>query len=161
MDIKWTGENILIQKLNFKRFKYLLRYGCPTCECKETQPPMECYENLEFGDCNKGVKRFYYNKFTGFCEPFVYEGCNGNNNNFLTLEDCQKKCSKLSCPIPSCAVSCEYGYAYTENGCQTCTCADGYACKDVKCAENWACVALPTNNHPKFTCQPKDRGIKN
>uniref|UniRef100_A0A8C2TS45 Tissue factor pathway inhibitor n=1 Tax=Coturnix japonica TaxID=93934 RepID=A0A8C2TS45_COTJA len=36
--------------------------------------------------------RFYFNIRSRECEIFEYGGCQGNANNFLTLEECQNKC---------------------------------------------------------------------
>lgn len=29
------------------------------------------------------------------CKPFIYGGCGGNANNFLTLEECQQHCQNV------------------------------------------------------------------
>ena len=29
------------------------------------------------------------------CEPFLYTGCDGNENNFITYSDCMKTCTNL------------------------------------------------------------------
>lgn len=133
------------------------RYGCQTCDCKEVTNPKYCYEPLDPGDCDTYDIRFYYNKYTGKCEQFKYKGCNGNANNFFTMEECQRKCDTDSCPLPNCASNCKYGMAYTEKGCQTCTCIDGSECKGITCAENYVCVALDTEDFPNFSCQPQHR----
>ena len=40
------------------------------------------------------VNRTYFNKDTRQCETFMYrEGCEGNDNNFLTLEACIRGCT--------------------------------------------------------------------
>jgi len=57
------------------------------------------------------VQRFYYNavaKYQTFsfsldffhqhsrkCQPFQYYGCNGNSNNFDTIDDCKNTCQNL------------------------------------------------------------------
>ena len=42
--------------------------------------------------CRALIPRFYHDKADGKCKEFYYGGCGGNNNNFLTIEDCQNKC---------------------------------------------------------------------
>ncbi|KFD52551.1 hypothetical protein M514_06585 [Trichuris suis] len=39
-----------------------------------------------------GLRRWFYNKRTGACEPFVYHGTLGNANNFATEELCHGRC---------------------------------------------------------------------
>ncbi|KIH55254.1 Kunitz/Bovine pancreatic trypsin inhibitor domain protein [Ancylostoma duodenale] len=36
--------------------------------------------------------RFYYETKEKKCKMFIYGGCRGNGNNFLTEEECKKKC---------------------------------------------------------------------
>ena len=44
------------------------------------------------GPCNAYFKRFYHDKATNECQLFTYGGCEGNKNNFKTLEACKKIC---------------------------------------------------------------------
>ena len=46
------------------------------------------------GPCLAYFPRYYYNSNSGQCEKFVYGGCQGNANNFKTLEDCQDACAE-------------------------------------------------------------------
>ncbi|XP_012942643.1 papilin [Aplysia californica] len=55
-------------------------------------PPRRCILDPEPGPCFAAIPRFYYNTQTKRCQPFDYGGCAGNNNNFQTLQDCQKTC---------------------------------------------------------------------
>lgn len=48
---------------------------------------------METGPCRGNYLRFYYDKDTKQCAPFTYGGCQGNNNNFLSMEACQQKCA--------------------------------------------------------------------
>jgi len=36
--------------------------------------------------------RYYFNNITGQCDSFIYGGCDGNGNNFLTKELCEIEC---------------------------------------------------------------------
>ena len=56
------------------------------------------------GSCKAYFHMYFYNKSSGNCEVFIYGGCGGNSNNFLTKEECKEKCvdtvairSKISC----------------------------------------------------------------
>ncbi|MXQ86684.1 hypothetical protein E5288_WYG012958 [Bos mutus] len=56
--------------------------------------PALCLEPKVTGGCNAVMTRYFYNAQTGLCEQFVYDGCEGNGNNFEKLEDCLKTCSQ-------------------------------------------------------------------
>ncbi|KAL4712242.1 hypothetical protein ACJJTC_011103 [Scirpophaga incertulas] len=55
-------------------------------------PKPDCRSLLITGPCRAGLPRFGFNKNTGHCQSFTYGGCGGNNNNYDTLEECQKSC---------------------------------------------------------------------
>ena len=44
------------------------------------------------GPCEAYTPRLYYSAVTGQCESFIYGGCDGNANNFQTLEECEAAC---------------------------------------------------------------------
>lgn len=68
--------------------------------CIETpfRQTYECTLPLKQGNCPLSLQRYYFNTTTGMCEEFIYKGCNGNLNNFLTLEECESKCLKVIPP---------------------------------------------------------------
>uniref|UniRef100_A0A8C6TNK2 Papilin b, proteoglycan-like sulfated glycoprotein n=1 Tax=Neogobius melanostomus TaxID=47308 RepID=A0A8C6TNK2_9GOBI len=47
------------------------------------------------GACDTWKVRFYYDSATGKCTEFWYGNCQGNGNNFLTLEACQRQCMPM------------------------------------------------------------------
>ncbi|CAH3121610.1 unnamed protein product [Porites lobata] len=47
----------------------------------------------ETGPCKAAIPRYFFNPYTHECERFTYGGCQGNTNNFKTLEDCEKSCA--------------------------------------------------------------------
>lgn len=51
-----------------------------------------CDLPLAEGNCGRVQSRFYYDSQTEICLEFLYEGCGGNLNNFLSLSDCQEFC---------------------------------------------------------------------
>lgn len=57
--------------------------------------PMLCFEPKDEGECSAEVTRFYYNYEKKTCAAFQYTGCGGNNNNFVTLKDCNNICTKV------------------------------------------------------------------
>ncbi|XP_006042663.2 spleen trypsin inhibitor I [Bubalus bubalis] len=63
-------------------------------ENKATSRPAFCLEHKFSGPCITLEIRYFYNAKTGHCEHFIYGGCNGKKNNFLTEEDCIKTCGQ-------------------------------------------------------------------
>ncbi|KAB0374446.1 hypothetical protein E2I00_020175, partial [Balaenoptera physalus] len=54
--------------------------------------PAFCLEPQYTGPCRARKIRYFYNAKSGHCEIFIYGGCRGKKNNFLTAEDCMKTC---------------------------------------------------------------------
>jgi hypothetical protein len=46
------------------------------------------------GPCKGNFLRYWYNQAAGGCEPFGYGGCEGNANQFDTLEACASACAQ-------------------------------------------------------------------
>ncbi|XP_051762850.1 tissue factor pathway inhibitor a isoform X1 [Ctenopharyngodon idella] len=51
-----------------------------------------CALKKDEGPCKAIRDRFYFDIDTGRCEPFEYGGCQGNANNFETLQECEEMC---------------------------------------------------------------------
>merc|ERR1712027_5058 len=58
------------------------------------EKPDPCSQPKQMGRCRARFDRFYYNPKTGDCEPFTYGGCEGNGNNFQTIQLCRQQCMK-------------------------------------------------------------------
>ncbi|KAL3873904.1 hypothetical protein ACJMK2_036982 [Sinanodonta woodiana] len=63
------------------------KYNCPKCSLP-----------AEKGPCRAKIPRFYYNAKTCKCELFFYGGCEGNANNYESLEECWSSCGQRECP---------------------------------------------------------------
>ncbi|NXY81278.1 TFPI1 inhibitor, partial [Alcedo cyanopectus] len=68
-------------------------------------PPLKlghsvCAMKADEGPCKAIHMRYYFDIQSRECEIFEYGGCHGNENNFLTLEECQKKCVNYFFPHP-------------------------------------------------------------
>lgn len=49
------------------------------------------------GSCfHATLPRYYYNEETESCKIFYFSGCQGNENNFVSGEECKTKCKALS-----------------------------------------------------------------
>ena len=57
--------------------------------------PAHCLQASETGMCRAAFPRFYHNAETGACEQFIYGGCGGNTNNFVTEEECNDACAGI------------------------------------------------------------------
>ena len=52
-----------------------------------------CSQPREIGPCFEQHLRYYYDENMDECRPFVYSGCDGNDNNFESQEECYATCS--------------------------------------------------------------------
>lgn len=53
-----------------------------------------CALPKQSGVCLAYFEKYYFNSQNGECEKFVYGGCQGNQNNFDDLEQCQQACGE-------------------------------------------------------------------
>ncbi|KAI6228908.1 Thyroglobulin type-1 and Proteinase inhibitor I2 domain containing protein [Aphelenchoides fujianensis] len=54
--------------------------------------PQFCSKPKERGPCDRYELRFYYQPDLKECKYFFYGGCEGNENNFPTIDDCKRTC---------------------------------------------------------------------
>jgi hypothetical protein len=54
--------------------------------------PDVCLLGNSPGPCDDEVVRYYYDTVMKRCRPFLYSGCLGNANNYVTKDDCKKEC---------------------------------------------------------------------
>lgn len=52
----------------------------------------QCQLPMEEGSCGRYTLRWYFNSQVQACRPFIYSGCEGNDNRFLHLEQCEEVC---------------------------------------------------------------------
>jgi hypothetical protein len=62
------------------------------CGDSPVAPQELCSQPPDAGMCLAAFERYYYDPDTGMCQDFVWGGCDGNDNNFETLEACQAAC---------------------------------------------------------------------
>ncbi|EJD73670.1 hypothetical protein LOAG_18918 [Loa loa] len=133
---------------------------CSNSNTIDTCPPnYEChFDGYLWGCCptkdytcllpfNKGVTcdigssyRFFYNSQRQECESFLYNGCSGNSNNFLTNEQCENYCGdNNSCPNSGTPKRNEFG--------KWIDCSS--------CPSTHECTSLTSNNSVMNGCCPK------
>ncbi|XP_034436131.1 papilin b, proteoglycan-like sulfated glycoprotein isoform X2 [Hippoglossus hippoglossus] len=80
------------------------RAGCPeyqTTVDRPLSPPAApspgnvCSLPRDEGICDTWMVRFYYDSGSGKCTEFWYGSCQGNANNFMSLEACQRECGQV------------------------------------------------------------------
>ncbi|CAH8667940.1 unnamed protein product [Dicrocoelium dendriticum] len=74
-----------------------------TCQevCMPTHPLHVCRLPKDHGGCARFVARWYYDVRWRTCRPFMYGGCFGNPNRFLTRAECESFCvSQDVCRLP-------------------------------------------------------------
>jgi hypothetical protein len=112
------------------------------------------------GPCLAAMRRFHYDPAIARCREFTYGGCGGNLNNFMTLADCEAKCSHRAdscryCGIDSCdtygdCTLCPLNGEATGQGCglRGLECNFGGCGPICRCDQDaagltWRCIALP------------------
>ncbi|XP_015232468.1 PREDICTED: tissue factor pathway inhibitor-like [Cyprinodon variegatus] len=69
-----------------------------------------CALKDESGPCKALKQRYFFDVNSGGCELFEYGGCQGNANNFETLEECEEACvvskDKNPCHLPQAVGPC-------------------------------------------------------
>lgn len=69
----------------------LLKLGCSNFFSEKNKI---CQLPKLTGDCKAGKLRFYFDSNAGECVQFLYGGCDGNKNNFLTRKECEIECKR-------------------------------------------------------------------
>ncbi|XP_041353663.1 papilin-like isoform X2 [Gigantopelta aegis] len=65
-----------------------------------------CDQPRVVGPCKAVRQRWYYDRRRRQCMSFLYGGCSGNDNNFMSQESCQRSCeTAVATPAPTPAVA--------------------------------------------------------
>jgi hypothetical protein len=62
--------------------------------------PDVCSLPPDVGPCDGAFERYYFDEPSGECRTFSYGGCQGNENNFGTLSECDQACRSELPPTP-------------------------------------------------------------
>lgn len=58
----------------------------------QNEQPKWCHSRPVIGPCGSKIERWFYDSDIRNCRSFPWSGCGGNENNFLTLSQCQAAC---------------------------------------------------------------------
>ncbi|KAJ9586370.1 hypothetical protein L9F63_019992 [Diploptera punctata] len=65
------------------------------CYTHSETPEELCNEEQIVGLCDAYIPSYYYNAETHKCEQFIYGGCGGNGDRFMTEEACLAFCGGI------------------------------------------------------------------
>ena len=82
MNIQCTPSSIICSPM-----KYIYSYMFNAEPCTIKKDP---------GTCKEYQPMWYFEPITGVCRRFLYGGCDGNGNRFLTSDECLQRCGKRS-----------------------------------------------------------------
>lgn len=58
----------------------------------KTEARIHCLLKPRVGLCKAAHERWFFNYTSRRCDSFIYGGCGGNENNFMSKDECQRKC---------------------------------------------------------------------
>ncbi|VDP09779.1 unnamed protein product, partial [Soboliphyme baturini] len=104
-------------------FASAIAYCCTDLESNGIAAPLKSNQSIcnlkkDRGPCNEFKLRFYYDREEKDCKYFFYGGCDGNKNNFATLQQCAETVPHRG--IRSLALklfevnNCDYDYHFIE-----------------------------------------------
>ncbi|CAJ1077824.1 kunitz-type protease inhibitor 1-like isoform X2 [Xyrichtys novacula] len=83
-----------------------------------------CRAPVKVGPCRASFPRWHYDSSSGECKQFVFGGCRQNNNNYLSLKECETACSGVTGTMErsltateECGVTCQPSQLTCSNGC--------------------------------------------
>ncbi len=79
----WTKRILSIEILKIILVKYFILVLSEMCRLPK-----------ESGPCYADFLRFYFDDSIGECRPFNFGGCQGNQNNFETQQECYEQCGR-------------------------------------------------------------------
>ena len=112
-----------------------------------------CALKADPGPCEAAITRYFYDAGTRRCTEFTYGGCDGNENNFETLEECVETCNGEHTSFTGGGWSVyqwNVAAAITVSPCATILCLDGFRCE----VENGVGFCQPDCSLNNGGCRP-------
>jgi len=92
-DVNFTYDDDDDSSLNYDDF--LEEFGEQELERPlETSDQRDCELEKDAGVCRAMIPRWFYDASSGSCRLFIFGGCGGNGNNFVTQFHCEKLCAR-------------------------------------------------------------------
>ncbi|ETN70696.1 Kunitz/Bovine pancreatic trypsin inhibitor domain protein [Necator americanus] len=115
----------------------------PSAVCCPT-PDVTCNEMVSAGTPCFGravtIQRFYFNPNTRKCQAFQYYGCNGNGNNFQSMESCHDHCLNAADTVCAGAAALMDPNQQPQRCSSNVPCPSGYVCNP----ERYCCPTADT-----------------
>ncbi|XP_076055071.1 kunitz-type anticoagulant protein Ir-CPI-like [Oratosquilla oratoria] len=70
----------------------ILCYASTTTILPESEQPSYCFLKPTPALCGPPQTRYHFDNATDTCKPFIFNGCGGNRNNFITVQQCVYAC---------------------------------------------------------------------
>ena len=152
--------------------------SCPSgywCHIGGTPESSACCPGASFDPCKLPLSqgalgkhgpftRWYYNGKLRTCQPFQYGGTKGNENNFLTKEDCAQRCPEFvnPCLVGEALTDSLTGYVKFCNPQNIIDCPSGYYCHAGTTLESSVCCLRHPGGHvtSNSVFQPSGRIFK-
>ncbi|VDN07003.1 unnamed protein product [Thelazia callipaeda] len=81
------------------QFCHIGQFQETTVCCNRSPNGNQCGQVLVPGLGNAHLQRWYFNITSQYCQPFIYKGLQGNENNFLSPSECQSTCFVNPCAL--------------------------------------------------------------
>ncbi|CAG9537699.1 unnamed protein product [Cercopithifilaria johnstoni] len=102
-----------------------------------------CMQDANTGNCTEAHLRFFYDRRASTCRLFYYSGCGGNENNFVTEDECRRRCKSDNSHIDDAPLgSCPFGeLPFGDNAPVIC----GKDAGSFECPKGYYCLTGPPN----------------
>ena len=79
--------------LQAKHACFVALHVCMLCMPNRIVLSAKCALHYNPGPCREFSVLWHFDPIEGRCKDFLYGGCGGNENRFLTREDCKRECA--------------------------------------------------------------------
>ncbi|XP_035723305.1 papilin-like isoform X5 [Vespa mandarinia] len=86
-----------------------------TADCPSKIEQDVCLLPALLGECHNYTQRWYFDSYEQQCRQFYYGGCGGNQNNFVSQDDCKNRCEITVTAEPPKQVGFKTEYCFLPN----------------------------------------------